>query len=78
MLGAIEMPRMDGYELTQHVRNDPRLKDVPIIMITSRAGDKHRDRALALGVNVYMTKPYQEDQLNSNINTLLPEHLANR
>jgi len=78
MLVDIEMPRMDGYELTQHVRNDPRLKDVPIIMITSRAGDKHRDRAIALGVNVYMTKPYQEDQLNANINSLLPDHLAHR
>jgi len=76
MLVDIEMPRMDGYELTQHVRSDPRLKNVPIIMITSRAGDKHRDRALALGVNIYMTKPYQEETLTANINTLLPEHLA--
>jgi chemosensory pili system protein ChpA (sensor histidine kinase/response regulator) len=76
MLVDIEMPRMDGYELTQRVRSDARLKNVPIIMITSRAGDKHRDRALALGVNIYMTKPYQEDALNANINTLLPAHLA--
>jgi chemosensory pili system protein ChpA (sensor histidine kinase/response regulator) len=76
MLVDIEMPRMDGYELTQHVRNDPRLKNVPIIMITSRAGDKHRDKAFSLGVNVYMTKPYQEDALLENINSLLPSHLA--
>jgi chemosensory pili system protein ChpA (sensor histidine kinase/response regulator) len=76
MLVDIEMPRMDGYELTQHVRNDPRLKNVPIIMITSRAGDKHRDKAFSLGVNVYMTKPYQEDTLLENINSLLPPHLA--
>jgi chemosensory pili system protein ChpA (sensor histidine kinase/response regulator) len=76
MLVDIEMPRMDGYELTQHVRGDARLKDIPIIMITSRAGDKHRDKALALGVNIYMTKPYQEDTLLSNIDTLLPPHLA--
>jgi len=45
-------------------------------MITSRAGDKHRDRALALGVNTYMTKPYQEEELTSNITALLPAHLA--
>ncbi len=76
MLVDIEMPRMDGYELTQYIRGDTRLRNVPIIMITSRAGDKHRDRALALGVNIYMTKPYQEDTLNANINTLLPDHLA--
>jgi chemosensory pili system protein ChpA (sensor histidine kinase/response regulator) len=76
MLVDIEMPRMDGYELTQLVRSDSRLKHVPIIMITSRAGGKHRERALALGVNVYMTKPYLEDTLLDNINTLLPAHLA--
>jgi len=76
MLVDIEMPRMDGYELTSRVRSDSRLKQVPIIMITSRAGDKHRDKALALGVNEYMTKPYQEDELFARINSLLPAHLA--
>jgi chemosensory pili system protein ChpA (sensor histidine kinase/response regulator) len=76
MLVDIEMPRMDGYELTQHVRSDSRLKQVPIIMITSRAGEKHREKALALGVNVYMTKPYQEDDLLDKINSLLPPHLV--
>jgi len=72
MLVDIEMPRMDGYELTTNVRSDPLLKHVPIIMITSRAGSKHRDRALQLGVNLYMTKPYQEEELLKNINALLP------
>src|SRR4030065_403030 len=76
MLVDIEMPRMDGYELTSRVRSDSRLKQVPIIMITSRAGDKHRDKAFALGVNEYMTKPYQEDELFARINSLLPAHLA--
>ncbi len=76
MLVDIEMPRMDGYELTSRVRSDSRLKEVPIIMITSRAGDKHRDKAFALGVNEYMTKPYQEDELFARINSLLPAHLA--
>jgi chemosensory pili system protein ChpA (sensor histidine kinase/response regulator) len=76
MLVDIEMPRMDGYELTSRVRSDSRLKQVPIIMITSRAGEKHRDKALALGVNEYMTKPYQEDELFARISALLPAHLA--
>ena len=71
MLVDIEMPRMDGYELTSNVRSDPGLKHIPIIMITSRAGSKHRDRAMQLGVNLYMTKPYQEEELLKNINAML-------
>jgi chemosensory pili system protein ChpA (sensor histidine kinase/response regulator) len=59
----IEMPRMDGYEVAKQVRGDPRLKHVPIIMITSRAGEKHRARAIELGVDDYLGKPYQESQL---------------
>jgi len=59
----IEMPRMDGYEFASHVRNDDRLSDIPIIMITSRVGDKHRARAIELGVNDYLGKPYQDAQL---------------
>ncbi len=71
MLVDIEMPRMDGYELTVTVRSDPALRHIPIIMITSRAGAKHRDRALQLGVNLYMTKPYQEDELFQNIDSIM-------
>ena len=67
----IEMPRMDGYEVASHVRNDPRLKDVPIIMITSRVGEKHRARAIELGVNDYLGKPYQEAQLMRALEPLL-------
>jgi chemosensory pili system protein ChpA (sensor histidine kinase/response regulator) len=59
----IEMPRMDGYQFAAHVRNDPDCRDVPIIMITSRSGEKHRARAIEIGVNDYLSKPYQEDQL---------------
>lgn len=59
----IEMPRMDGYEFASHVRNDPRVADVPIIMITSRVGDKHRARAIELGVNDYIGKPFQDSVL---------------
>jgi chemosensory pili system protein ChpA (sensor histidine kinase/response regulator) len=67
----IEMPRMDGYEVAGHVRNDPRLADVPIIMITSRAGEKHRARAIELGVDDYLGKPYQESQLLDAIEPLV-------
>ena len=69
----IEMPRMDGYELASVIRNDDRLKDIPIIMITSRTGSKHRDRAMQIGVNIYMGKPYQEHELIENIHSLLRE-----
>jgi chemosensory pili system protein ChpA (sensor histidine kinase/response regulator) len=69
----IEMPRMDGYEFASHVRNDPRVADVPIIMITSRVGDKHRARAIELGVNDYLGKPYQDTQLLDAIRRQLEE-----
>ncbi|MDH3779203.1 MAG: response regulator, partial [Gammaproteobacteria bacterium] len=69
----IEMPRMDGYEFASHVRNDPRVADVPIIMITSRVGDKHRARAIELGVNDYLGKPYQDSQLLEAIRRQLEE-----
>ncbi|MCY7386490.1 MAG: Hpt domain-containing protein [Burkholderiales bacterium] len=59
----IEMPRMDGFEFARNVRADAKTRDIPIIMITSRTADKHRNRAIELGVNEYMGKPYQEEQL---------------
>jgi chemosensory pili system protein ChpA (sensor histidine kinase/response regulator) len=67
----IEMPRMDGYEVASQVRNDPRLKEIPIVMITSRVGEKHRARAIELGVNDYLGKPYQEAQLLDAIEPLV-------
>ena len=67
MLLDIEMPRMDGFEVATQVRNDPRLAHLPIIMITSRTGQKHRDRAMAIGVNDYLGKPYQESVLLDSI-----------
>ena len=63
----IEMPRMDGFEFARNVRADTRTKNIPIIMITSRTAEKHRNRALELGVNEYMGKPYQEEQLMAMI-----------
>jgi chemosensory pili system protein ChpA (sensor histidine kinase/response regulator) len=59
----VEMPRMDGFEFARNMRADPATKSIPIIMITSRTADKHRNHAIELGVNEYMGKPYQEDQL---------------
>jgi len=67
----IEMPRMDGYQFATHVRNDPRVADVPIIMITSRSSEKHRARAIEVGVNDYLSKPYQESQLLAAIAPLV-------
>jgi len=71
MLLDIEMPRMDGFEVASLVRHDARLKDIPIIMITSRTGDKHRERAMSIGVNEYLGKPFQEDRLLECINSFL-------
>ncbi len=59
----VEMPRMDGYEFAKHVRNNADTAQVPIVMITSRVSDKHRARAIEVGVNDYLGKPYQERQL---------------
>lgn len=73
MLLDIEMPRMDGFEVAKNIRTSSRLGHLPIIMITSRTGDKHRERALSLGVNRYLGKPYQEDVLLKTINELLAE-----
>lgn len=67
MLLDIEMPRMDGFEVATLVRHDEHLKDIPIIMITSRTGQKHKERALAIGVNEYLGKPFQEHDLLENI-----------
>ena len=71
MLLDIEMPRMDGFELATHMRNENRFRDIPIIMITSRTGSKHREHAMELGVNKYMGKPYQESELIENIAALV-------
>ncbi len=63
MLVDIEMPRMDGFELTKNVRGNAKTANIPIIMITSRTAEKHRNYAQELGVNVYLGKPYQEEEL---------------
>jgi chemosensory pili system protein ChpA (sensor histidine kinase/response regulator) len=72
----VEMPRMDGFEFARHVRADAATARIPIIMITSRTADKHRNHALELGVNEYMGKPYQEDQLLALIKRYTKETAA--
>ncbi len=71
MLLDIEMPRMDGFELTRQLRRNAAMQQLPIIMITSRSADKHRNHAMELGVNAYLGKPYQEDDLLAHIARLV-------
>jgi len=66
----IEMPRMDGFEVASFVRHDDALRETPICMITSRTGEKHRERALSIGVNEYLGKPFQESELLQTIKRL--------
>ena len=66
----IEMPRMDGFEVATWIRKQPApVRDIPIIMITSRIGEKHRSRAEKIGVNEYLCKPFQEQNLLAHINS---------
>ncbi|MDX1626087.1 MAG: hybrid sensor histidine kinase/response regulator, partial [Wenzhouxiangellaceae bacterium] len=71
MLLDIEMPRMDGFELAAYVRDEARLADIPLMMITSRSGDKHRQHAKELGVDRYLIKPYQESNMVRNVFEML-------
>ncbi|MBF0659673.1 Hpt domain-containing protein [Psychrobacter sp. NG25] len=72
----IEMPRMDGFEVATQVRYSKRLQHIPIIMITSRTGEKHRERALEIGVNDYMGKPFQEQVLLNKIQHILGQRVS--
>src|SRR5690606_11517765 len=63
ILTDVEMPRMDGYELVASLKRSNSLKDIPVIMITSRAAEKHREKAFATGVNEYLSKPYDDKVL---------------
>jgi chemosensory pili system protein ChpA (sensor histidine kinase/response regulator) len=76
MLVDIEMPRMDGFDLTRHVRGNEATQAIPIIMVTSRTADKHRNYALGLGVNAYFGKPFQEPILLAAIAGLLGADVA--
>ena len=67
----LEMPRMNGYELMAHLRQNPATRRIPVLVVTSRAGAKHRDRAMKEGASGFLTKPVQEDQLVSTVEGLL-------
>jgi chemosensory pili system protein ChpA (sensor histidine kinase/response regulator) len=66
----VEMPRMDGFELLANLKSNAALQAIPVVMITSRTGDKHRNRALDLGAAAYLGKPYQEAELLETIGHL--------
>ncbi len=72
VLSDIEMPRMDGFDLARNIRGDVRLRDLPIIMITSRIAEKHREHAKQLGVDHYLGKPYSEDELMGLVRSYCP------
>lgn len=76
LLVDIEMPRMDGFDLTRNVRGNSATRDIPIIMITSRTAEKHRSLAYDIGVNEYLGKPYQEDELLGHIKRFLRAAVA--
>jgi CheY-like chemotaxis protein len=73
ILADMEMPKMNGLELTTHVRAQPETQHIPVVMITSRSTKKHRDRAMAAGVSHYLTKPFDQDQLHGIMEELLRE-----
>nr|WP_314625564.1 Hpt domain-containing protein [uncultured Janthinobacterium sp.] len=76
LLVDVEMPRMDGFDLTRNVRSDDKTRAIPVIMITSRSADKHRTHAFELGVNAYFGKPFQEDELLAEVERLLGSGVA--
>ena len=71
LITDLEMPRMNGYELMAHLRQDPATRRIPVLVVTSRAGAKHRDRAMKDGAMAFLTKPVQEDQLIATVESLI-------
>jgi chemosensory pili system protein ChpA (sensor histidine kinase/response regulator) len=67
----LEMPRMNGYELMAHLRQTSATKRIPVLVVTSRAGAKHRERAMKEGASGFLTKPVQEDQLIATVESLI-------
>ena len=76
VLSDIEMPRMDGFDLVRNIRSDANLRDLPVIMITSRIATKHKEHAQDLGVDHYLGKPYSEDELLRLIRSYCTEKAA--
>eukprot|EP00494_Astrolonche_serrata_P017039 UN17214 len=73
MLVDVEMPRMDGFELLGVLKSNEKFKDIPVVLITSRTGEKHKQRGLSLGADNHFGKPYREDELLIEINRLLSQ-----
>ena len=69
----LEMPRTNGYELLSHIRQSPETRSIPVMVVTSRAGAKHRDRAMKDGAAAFLTKPVQEDQFIATVSKLIGE-----
>jgi chemosensory pili system protein ChpA (sensor histidine kinase/response regulator) len=78
LLTDLEMPNMNGLELAAHVRSRPELSSLPVIMITSRSMDKHRRQAMSMGVNVYLTKPYTDQELLQHVATAVTGRVERR
>lgn len=68
----IEMPRLDGYGFLAHLKSDPQFKQLPVIMLTSRSGEKHRKLAFSLGASAYFSKPFKEQELLATLQELIP------
>jgi chemosensory pili system protein ChpA (sensor histidine kinase/response regulator) len=71
IIADIEMPRMDGFELTKQLRSDARMKSIPIVVVSSRMAEKHRRHALDLGADAFFGKPYDEEDLLARVTELL-------
>ena len=78
LLTDLEMPNMNGLELTAHVRSRAELANLPVIMITSRSMDKHRRQAMSAGVSVYLTKPYTDQELLQHVATAVTGRVERR
>jgi chemosensory pili system protein ChpA (sensor histidine kinase/response regulator) len=76
VLSDIEMPRMDGFDLVRNIRSDPKLAALPVVMITSRIAEKHREHARQLGVDHYLGKPYSEEELLGLVQRYAAESMA--
>lgn len=76
VLTDVEMPRMDGYELLATLRGQPSTRELPVVVITSRAADKHRKKAMDLGASAYLVKPYQDDSLVEVVRRLTRSRVA--
>jgi two-component system, chemotaxis family, sensor histidine kinase and response regulator PixL len=71
VVSDVEMPRLDGFGFLAHVKSKPELKQIPVVMLTSRSGDKHRNLAMTLGATDYFSKPFREQELLETLHRLV-------